>query len=70
MSSMSELNDVMALFVDGENCALLPGTQTPLTCTVPVQRQEPVDVRIAAADASDSAYDSAIALLDGGIWSE
>lgn len=101
----SRYNDVMAVLVDGQNCALVPGTQTPvsinsvnqssnseyyvdnsagaagynttmdgltkpLTCAVPVVPGEPVRIRIAVADASDSAYDSAIALLDGGIWSE
>lgn len=101
----SVYNDVMAIFVDGQNCALVPGTQTPvsintinhdvnssyyidntsgasgygtsmdgltvpLTCSVPVEPGEPVEVKIAVADASDAAYDSAIALLDEGIYSE
>jgi hypothetical protein len=101
----SSYNDVMAVFVDGRNCALVPGTQspvsvntvnagsnaqyhvdnqlgapgygttmdgltTPLTCSVPVTPGEPVTIRIAVADASDEIYDSAVALLDGGIWSE
>lgn len=101
----SRYNDVMAVLVDGRNCALVPGTQTPvainsvnqftnselyvdnlfggagygtsmdgltkpLTCSVPVEPGVPVTIRIAVADASDDAYDSAIALLDGGIWSE
>lgn len=46
------------------------GLTTPLTCSVPVTPGEPVTVTIAVADASDAVYDSAIALLDGGIWSE
>lgn len=101
----SAFNDVMHVLVDGENCALVPGTSTPvainsvnqssnsqyyvdnragaagygtvldglttpLECRVPVQPGKPVTVRIATADASDSAYDSAVALLDGGIFSE
>jgi hypothetical protein len=101
----SSYNDVMAIFVDGENCAMVPGTQTPvaintvnawshaeyyvdnlhgaagygttmdglttpLTCSVPVTPGEPVTIRIAVADASDRVFDSAVALLDGGIWSE
>ncbi len=101
----SSFNDVMAVFVDGQNCALVPGTSTPvsintvnqftnsqyyidntfgaagygtsmdgltvpLTCSVPVQPGDPVTVKIAVADASDGIYDSAIALLDDGIWSD
>lgn len=101
----SSFNDVMAIFVDGVNCATVPGTVTPvsintindhtnseyyvdnstgasgydtsydgitkpLVCSVPVTPGVPVSVRIAVADASDSAYDSAVALLDNGIWSE
>lgn len=42
----------------------------PLTCSVPVEPGEPVEVKIAVADASDAIYDSAIALLDEGIYSE
>lgn len=101
----SSFNDVMAVFVDGQNCALIPGTQTPvsintvnaesnaqyyvdntlgaagygttmdglttpLTCSVLVTPGEPVTIKIAVADASDHIYDSAVALVDGGIWSE
>lgn len=100
----SRYNDVMAVFVDGKNCAVVPGTQqavsintinhrtnsqyyvdntqgaagygtsmdgltVPLTCSVPVTPGQPVTVKIAVADASDSAYDSAVALVDGGIFS-
>ena len=98
----SRYNDVMTVLVDGQNCALVPGTSTPvainqtshsqyyvdnaagaagyittldgltkpLECRVAVQPGKPVTIRIATADASDSAYDSAVALLDGGIFSE
>jgi hypothetical protein len=31
---------------------------------------QPVTVQIAVADTSDVAYDSAVALLDGGIWTD
>jgi hypothetical protein len=100
----SSYNDVMAVFVNGTNCALVPGTQIPvaintvnagsnsqyyvdnrtgaagygttmdgltrpLTCSVPVVPGRPVTIEIAVADASDGIYDSAVALLDGGIWS-
>ena len=37
---------------------------------MPVTPGKPVTVRIALADASDGAFDSAVALLDGGIWSD
>lgn len=101
----SQFNDVMAVFVDGSNCAFVPGTTTPvaintinhlvnsefyvdnttgasgygttmdgltvpLECRVPVTPGEEVVVRIAVADASDAIYDSAVALLDGGIFAE
>jgi hypothetical protein len=101
----SAYNDVMAVFVNGTNCALVPGTDAPvsintindhtnsqyyvdnetgaagystsfdgltkpLTCSVPVTPGVPAKVQIAVADASDHIYDSAIALLDKGIWSE
>lgn len=101
----SRYNDVMAVFVNGENCAFVPGTTTPvsinsinhrtradlyvdnttgasgyqtsfdgltvpLQCSVPVTPGVPVDVEIAVADASDDVLDSAVALLDKGIWSD
>lgn len=101
----SSFNDVMGVFVDGQNCALVPGTSTPvsintinhlqnsqyyvdnssgasgygttmdgltvpLECRVAVQPGEQVTVEVAVADASDQSFDSAIALLDGGIYSE
>lgn len=101
----SSFNDVMAIFVNGQNCAFVPGTSTPvsintinqltnsqyyvdnqygasgygssmdgltvpLTCSVPVTPGVPVTVKISIADASDHVLDSAVALLDGGIWSD
>lgn len=101
----SAYNDVMGVFVNGQNCAVVPGTalpvavntvndQTnsqyyinnlggasgfntamdgltvPLQCTVPVQPGVKVRVEIAVADTADGILDSAVALLDGGIWSD
>lgn len=101
----SQYNDVMAVFVDGINCALVPNTSTPVSinsinqttnsglyvdnsqgaagynttldgitvpieCRVPVQIGKPVTIKIAVADTSDDIYDSAVALLDGGIFAE
>jgi hypothetical protein len=101
----SNFNDVMGVFVNGQNCALVPGTDlpvsvnavndlrnadyyidnqaggngynsamdgmtVPLTCSVPVQPDVPLRVEIAVADTADRSYDSAVALLDGGIWSD
>lgn len=101
----SAFNDVMAVYVNGKNCAFVPGTTTPvaintvndhtnsayyvdnatgaagygttmdglttpLTCSVPVTPGQPVTVRIAVADTSDHVYDSAVALVDGGIWTD
>lgn len=101
----SSYNDVMAVFVNGINCATVPGGSDPvsintvnadtnaayfvdnltgasgygtsydgltkpLTCSVPVTPGVPVTVKIAVADASDAIYDSGVALLDQGIWSE
>lgn len=101
----SQFNDVMAVYVNGKNCAFVPGTTTPvsvntinfktnsayyidnstgaagyhttmngltvpLTCSVPVTPGQSVVVRIAVADTSDSIYDSAVALVDGGIWTD
>lgn len=95
----------MAVFVNGKNCALVPGSDTPvsintinhltnsqyyvdnstgasgyntsydgittpLECSVRVTPGVPVTVRVAVADASDNIYDSAIALVDNGIWSD
>lgn len=99
----SSFNDVMAVLVDGKNCAAVPGTSTPvaintinagsnsaffvdnangapgynttmdgltvpLTCSVPVTPGQAVTVQIVVADTSDHVYDSAVALVDGGIW--
>jgi hypothetical protein len=101
----SAYNDVMSITVGGKNCAVVPGTDTPvavntvnagsnsdyyvdntdgaagystsmdgltvpLTCSVPVTPGQPVTVRIAVADTSDHVYDSAVALVDGGIWTD
>jgi hypothetical protein len=95
----------MEVLVDGSNCALVPGTTTPvavntvnaqtngqyyvdnaagasgyhtsmdgltvpLTCSVPVTPGQPVTVRIAVADSSDGVFDSAVALVDKGIWTD
>lgn len=45
------------------------GFTVPLQCTMPVTPGEPVEIEITVADTSDGIYDSAVALLDGGIWS-
>jgi len=98
-------NDVMAVYVNGHNCATVPGTgepvsvntinadshpdlwvdnaegaagygtsmdglTRPLTCTTNVTPGQPVTVRIAVADSSDEDVDSAVALLDRGIWAD
>lgn len=101
----SDFNDVMAVRVNGKNCATVPGTSdpvaintindhtntayyvdnstgaagystsmdgltVPLTCTVQVTPGQAVTVQIAVADTSDHVYDSAVALVDGGIWTD
>ncbi|BAU96395.1 hypothetical protein N24_2133 [Corynebacterium suranareeae] len=101
----SNYNDVMAIFVNGQNCAVVPETDEPISvntvnhltnteyyidnqfgavgyntafdgltkdlrCAVPVTPGVPVDVHIAIADTGDAVYDSAIALVEGGIYSE
>lgn len=101
----SAFNDVMAVYVNGVNCATVPGTDdpvsintinvgknsgyyidnstgasglgttmdgltTPLECKAPVTIGKPVTVKVTVADASDGIYDSAVALLDQGIWSD
>jgi hypothetical protein len=101
----SAFNDVMAVYVNGVNCATVPGTTTPvsvntinmnlnsqyyvdnttgtdgysttmdgltvpLQCDMSVQIGQPVTVKITVADASDDIYDSAVALLDQGIWAD
>ena len=48
----------------------LDGLTVPLTCAVDVVPGVPVEIEIAVADTSDGRYDSAVALLDRGIWSE
>lgn len=96
----SEFNDVMAIFVNGTNCALvngdpisvntinastnsslyidnngtkptsMDGYTTTLQCNVAVTPGVPVKVKIVLADTSDGIYDSAVGLLDKGIWSD
>jgi hypothetical protein len=101
----SQYNDVMRVLVDGKNCALVPGSSSPvavntinastnsdyyvdnsegaagystsmdgltvpLTCNAKVTPGQEVTVKIAIADSSDSIYDSAVALLDKGIWAD
>lgn len=101
----SVFNDVMAVFVDGVNCAVAPGTTTPvsvntinqttnsswyidnasgaagyattfdgltrpLTCDVPVTPGQQVTIEVGVADTKDSIFDSAVALLDKGIWAD
>jgi hypothetical protein len=48
----------------------MDGLTVPLTCSVPVTPGQPVTVRIAVADTSDAILDSAVALVDGGIWTD
>jgi len=62
-------------YVDNTNGTAGYGTTTdgpmvPLQCRVPVKPGEQVTVEIAVADASDAFYDSAVALLDSGIFSK
>ncbi len=101
----SAYNDVMAVFVNGQNCAVVPETGEPISvntvnmnlnsqyyvdntqgaaayntsydgltknlrCAVPVTPGVPVDVLIAVADTGDAILDSAVALVEGGIYSE
>jgi len=98
-------NDVMAVFVNGQNCAYVPGTTSPvsvdtvnadsnseyfvdnqagasgyhttfdgltkpLECSVPVTPGKQVTVEIVVADTGDHILDSAVGLLDRGIWSD
>ncbi len=98
----SSYNDVMGVFVNGQNCATVPGTSSPvavntvnggtnsayfvdngdghipttldgvttrMSCVVPVTPGQPVAVLIGVADSSDGIYDSAVALVDGGVSS-
>ena len=101
----SSFNDVMAVRVNGKNCATVPGSTdpvsintindhtnaayyvdnatgaagystsmdgltVPLTCTTQVTPGQAVTVQIVVADSSDHVYDSAVALIDGGIWTD
>ena len=62
-----------AYFVDNATGAAgystsMDGLTVPLTGSVPVGK--PVTVEIVAADTSDHVCGSAVALLDGGIWTD
>jgi hypothetical protein len=62
-------------FVDNQTGAAgystsMDGLTVPLTCDADVTPGQPVDVKIAIADSSDDEYDSAVALIDQGIWSD
>lgn len=48
----------------------MDGLTVPLACAVPVAPGQPVTVRIGVADSGDSLYDSAVALVDGRIWTD
>jgi hypothetical protein len=48
----------------------MDGLTVPLTCSRPVTPGVPVTVRIAVSDTSDGIKDSAVALVDAGIWSD
>lgn len=63
------------LFVDNESGAAgynttMDGLTVPLACTVPVTPGQPVQISVAVADTSDGILDSAVALVDGGIFSD
>lgn len=45
------------------------GLTTPLQCDIPVTPGQDVTVHIAIADTGDHVYDSAVGMLDKGIWS-
>jgi hypothetical protein len=101
----SNYDDVMAVFVNGTNCANVPGTNdrvsvnsingqtnsqyfvdneqgasgystsmdgltVPLQCDIQVTPGQEITVEVAVADTSDGVYDSAVGLLDNGIWSD
>ena len=48
----------------------MDGLTVPLTCSVAVKPGVATTVKIAVADTSDHIYDSAVALVDKGIWSD
>lgn len=48
----------------------MDGLTVPLTCSIPVTPGQPVTIKMAVADTSDGEYDTAVAVLDGGIWSD
>lgn len=63
-----------AYYVDNAKGASGYGTTmdglTALTCNVPVTPGKAVTVQIAVADTSDGVLDSAVALVDGGIYTD
>lgn len=101
----SQYNDIMQVLINGQSCALVPGTSipvsvnsingqtnagyfvdnaggaagysttmdgltVPLTCNSAVMPGQEVTVKIGVADSADDRYDSAVALVDKGIWSD
>jgi len=63
------------LFVDNTSGApgyhtAMDGLTRMLQCDVPVTPGEQVQVKVAVADTSDGTFDSAVAIADGGIWSD
>lgn len=96
----TKYNDVMAVYVNGVNCATVAGEPVsvntvnsatnselyiandgtkptsmngytvPMQCDVPVTPGVPATVQVAVADTSDGSYDSAVGLLEQGIWSD
>jgi hypothetical protein len=48
----------------------MDGLTVPLTCNANVTPGQPVTVKIAVADSLDGDYDSAVALVDKGIWAD
>jgi hypothetical protein len=64
-----------AYFVDNTTGASgygtsMDGLTVPLECSVPVTPGVATTVQIKVADSSDRVYDSAVALLDKGIWAD
>lgn len=61
-------------FIDNESGAgyanAFDGLTVPLQCDVPVTPGQPVDVSLSVADVGDGVLDSAISLLDKGVWSD
>jgi hypothetical protein len=61
-------------FIDNEGGAgyanTFDGLTVPLQCDVAVTPGQPVQVSISVADVGDGIYDSAVSLLDKGVWSD